>query len=375
MASGSGPDRAEALATGFGEALAVQKNDDIFAQFVESSLANVSQVAGTKTPDTERYYRTAAWRNRGSAGRIPAERLVDDLERLIPLKGVLTRRQWTVLVEALLRLGLSTHVLWLCRLNAVIWELSCEAVDSGTQHSLEVVETRCWSGHNAGDPLLELGHDANATIKNRIQRYVTARVGLNLLLHALEDAGQPWQDKIGVSDAQAPAMDLTGFLAHVVANRTAVAGALQAVTTTSSLRAATNLVVDANPRLLNQLTGFPKNLLEFVRYTLVQLQARDDELKSYDQAYLLYRRTRASNSPLRFQPGPAALILLVHACCASMGAVPASLDDFKWYLGEYGVRAPSGELQGGQTARDLERLGLVVDSPDAGGGRLLVDPF
>jgi hypothetical protein len=51
------------------------------------------------------------------------------------------------------------------------------------------------------------------------------------------------------------------------------------------------------------------------------------------------------------------------------------MDDFRDYLSDYGIYAPAGELQTGRTAKDLARLGLVVDSPDAGGGRLLVNPF
>jgi hypothetical protein len=45
------------------------------------------------------------------------------------------------------------------------------------------------------------------------------------------------------------------------------------------------------------------------------------------------------------------------------------------HLADYGLHAPAGELAGGQVGTDLEKLGLVVDSPDAAGGRLLVAPF
>ena len=69
------------------------------------------------------------------------------------------------------------------------------------------------------------------------------------------------------------------------------------------------------------------------------------------------------------------LVMLVHVCCAENPAIPVSLDDFRHCLGEYGLHAPAGELIDGKTGRDLARLGLVVDSPDAAGGRLLVQPF
>jgi hypothetical protein len=55
--------------------------------------------------------------------------------------------------------------------------------------------------------------------------------------------------------------------------------------------------------------------------------------------------------------------------------MPVSLADFRSHLAEYGLHVPAGELIGGKTGHDLAMLGLVVDSPDAAGGRLLVPPF
>lgn len=69
------------------------------------------------------------------------------------------------------------------------------------------------------------------------------------------------------------------------------------------------------------------------------------------------------------------LVMLVHACCAANPSIPVSLDDFRQRLGEYGLHVPAGELVDGKTGRDLARLGLVIDSPDAAGGLLLVPPF
>ena len=69
------------------------------------------------------------------------------------------------------------------------------------------------------------------------------------------------------------------------------------------------------------------------------------------------------------------LIALVHAVCAAQNGVPASIEDLRDHLEQYGIWAGVGELSQGQTGADLERLGLVIDSPDALGGRLLVAPF
>ncbi len=377
IVSGRGPDRSEALVSRFRDSLRVDRTDDIFARFVEAALEAVEPSAASATRVAAARDQAATWRSRRTRGLVPAERFADDLDRLIETKARLTRRQWTVLVEALLRIGIGMHVLWLCRLNGVVWDLAIRSAEEGTPPSIDEVEALCWQGRDSDDPLLELGRDAEAALKNRIQKYVQARIGLNLLLHVLEDAQLGWEDPLGVprSNDVTPAEALTLFLSHVAANRSTISTTLGAATSTASLRRTANMLADANPRLLGLATGFPKNLLEFARYSLMQLQPGDDELKSYDQAYLLSRKNRATNSPRPVQPGPAALILLVHTCCASLSGMPATLEDFKAHLAEYGLRAPAGELQNGQTARDLEVLGLIVDSPDAGGGRLLVDPF
>lgn len=377
IGSGAGPSDSDGLASRLTNALRVEPGrEDIFAWYVETSLAAIPHDETVAQPP-DIVHRAPAWRRKPSTKRTPAERFVQDLDHLILLKDTLTRRQWTVLVEALLRIGLATHVLWLCRLNACVWELALRATESGEQPSEGHILNTAWAGHDAGDPLLELGRDGNAIIKNRIQSYVQARIGLNLLLHALTDAGCGWSGRLGVAQTgdSTPAGTLSEFLSHVAANRAAIASAVQGPGGLTSLKAAANAIADANPRLMNLVTGFPKNLWEFLRYSLMQIKPKNPELATYDQTYLLHRETRSNNSPRLVRPGPAALILLVHTCCRSAAGAPASLDDFKAHLAEYGLRAPAGELQRGRTARDLEQLGLVVDSPDAGGGRLLVDPF
>jgi hypothetical protein len=120
-------------------------------------------------------------------------------------------------------------------------------------------------------------------------------------------------------------------------------------------------------------SGYTKNLFEFARHSLGQVWAKQADQRSYDLAYLI--AFSGERKPQLVQPGPAMLVVLVHACCAANPSIPVSLDDFRRHLSEYGLHVPAGELVDGKTGRDLAMLGLVVDSPDAAGGRLLVRPF
>src|SRR6185437_10150636 len=115
-----------------------------------------------------------------------------DLEAVIGLKGTLTRRQWTVLVEALLRIGMATHVLWACHLNAKCWEMSLAVAGGTPAPSEDDVEAELWQSHRSVSTFLEVGRDAVPLIKRSLERYLFGRFGLNILLHRLEEAGNPW---------------------------------------------------------------------------------------------------------------------------------------------------------------------------------------
>jgi hypothetical protein len=196
------------------------------------------------------------------------------------------------------------------------------------------------------------------------------------LLCRLDDANVPWPDTrpIGFSGTitQEARSALAAFYSHLHANRHAV----DPTNAGEWLRSRVGQLFDRREDLRVLATcdsGYTKNLYEFARHSLGQVKAKDPDQRCYDLAYLL--AYSGDRKPLPVQPGPAMLVMLVHACCAANPIIPVSLDDFRSHLGEYGLHVPAGELVHGKTGRDLAMLGLVVDSPDAAGGRLLVKPF
>jgi hypothetical protein len=306
----------------------------------------------------------------------PAERFCRDLESVLELKNKLTRRQWTVLVEAVLRIGMGIHILWVCHSNAKCWEMALAAAAGQPVPSESDVEVAIWQSHRDSDSFLEVGRDAVPLIKRALEWHLYGRFGLNLVLHKLQDIGQPWptgqvigfEQTSGKSGPKA----VHEFLTHIATHRASIDA-----DPAGWLRSKCREICDKHLRLVKSDVGFTKNLLEFIRHSLGQIETENPEQKSYDQSYLLANRRKPGS---RFnlwpvQPGPAMLILLVHACHRAQGEIPASLDDLRMHLADYGLHAPAGELAGGQVGTDLEKLGLVVDSPDAAGGRLLVAPF
>jgi len=388
IGGGLGETKGKELVKRMGESLRVDEDDDTFARFVAlafnpstKQLLAYPYLSIGLTGEQLRAFRGTA--NIASA-RSPAERFCMDLEAILLLKNRLTRRQWTVLLEAILRVGLGAHVLWVCYVNTVCWRFVLSVTSGNALPSEIEIEASLWQSHRDTNSFLEFGHNADLLIRRLLEKYVLARFGLNLLFCLLEDAGHPWPlgQAVGYSRTggkSAPSA-IKLFLEHVSNNRAILDAASMSKGGTGVsqwLCATCAMLLEEHSLLAKCQSGFTSNILEFTRYSLGQVETEDPEKKSYDQAYLLANLAggRRRKSLWVTQPGPAMLISLVHACCYAQGDIPATTEDFRSHLADYGLRVPTGELAKGQVGTDLENLGLVIDSPDAAGGRLLVDPF
>ena len=389
IGAGLGPFEGVNLVRQFGDAMLVTADDDIFARFIESALPQgmqgLNQQPGAMPPYQDPAYTieesfARAFRSPGNPRSLsPAERFCQDLPAVLEIKTALTRRQWTVLVESILRIGLGMHVLWTCNANVITWELVLDVASGAPTPTAADIEATIWEGQGQPQALLELGSDAEPIIKRLIERYAFARTGLNLLLCRLHDVGAALGNAVSLGYAAPPSPTapaaIANLLAHVARHRHQIDPSDAGIW----LRRQVTRLFDEGDEskdlrsLAKCRSGYTKNLLEFARHSLGQIKAKEPEQRCYDLAYLL--AYSGERKPLTVHPGPAMLVLLVHGCCRANPQVPASLDDFRRYLREYGLNARAGELVDGKTGRDLSMLGLVIDSPDAAGGRLLVPPL
>jgi hypothetical protein len=376
-----GPVEGGDFARAFAAALAIGPDDDIFARLLDAEILDSLAQLDLSPPGSALDARLGSERARSFRNSVskeilsPAERFCCDLESVILLKQVLTRRQWTVLVESVLRLGLGMHALWVCHINWVAWQIVLRVASGATIPTDQELEKEIWESHYEQRPLLEIGAPATELFARLIENYAYGRLGLNILFHKMQDANVPWSGgTIGLSanPANGAIAQIRTFLNHIAVSRSAIdptdAGAWLKKRLCDLFDQSSDL-----RQLAKCKSTWSRNLIFFARHSLGQIETKDPELRSYDQSYLVASAGRGR--PLRVQPGPAMLITLVHACCKSQHDLPVSLDDFRRHLAAYGLRVPGGELAGGRTGGDLEKLGLVVDSPDAAGGRLLVPPF
>ena len=69
-----------------------------------------------------------------------------------------------------------------------------------------------------------------------------------------------------------------------------------------------------------------------------------------------------------------AILALVH-CCLRDAAGPRSIQRLCKHLAAYGIRVHCDDVNASDLGRRLRMLGLVLDSPDAESGMLLIPPF
>ncbi len=119
--------------------------------------------------------------------------------------------------------------------------------------------------------------------------------------------------------------------------------------------------------------GIGSNLLEFARHVLGQRQAAVPLLRGYDQGYILKKKGSSPSSPWIVSLGPVAVLALVHCALAGMGG-PRSVHRLGQHLEAYGVAVDKHDIARNDLGHQLRMLGLVLDSPDAESGMLLLPP-
>ena len=375
LACGVGPHDFGGTAKDFAKAIDVEEEeDDQLAVFLEQSISELPD-AGRKPIDENWTVPDLTWsqvsyRVGPTDPLSPAEAFAQDLRALLKLKPSLTRRQWCALVESLLRLGLSAHVLWVCRLNCEVWRYALEVLDGSEPPSEDELERRLWSGHLGYGAFLDGGQSSDSYFRRQIESYATARLGLNLLLHTLEDADAGWTLSILSHESLPTAKQINRLLKHIADTRTCLPSDPM-----NWAKSQLGEILDKESSKVSGRSGSPKNLYEFLAHTLRRRPSKDPLLNEHDQGYLLAKLPGPTNAPWVVRPGPVLLLTMCYATWTSMHGAPVTLQHLANRFSYYGVRLSTGDLQDGVIASDLGALGVLVDSPDAGGGRLVLNPF
>jgi hypothetical protein len=204
------------------------------------------------------------------------------------------------------------------------------------------------------------GKPVLSPIKDIASRYLVARLGINLVLWMLVDLGENELRSLNSSDDISKLLELVGRHKDKLIE-------LKIIDKFNDLKNKEAKVISVNQ-------GIGPNLEEFCRYNLGQLVAANQSQRGYDQGFFSQKKSSYSNSPWVLRFGPVAVLAIVY-CCLSEVKGPRSVLRFSEHLTSYGLDLGMDEISNGDLGRKLRMLGLVLDSPDAESGMLLVPPF
>lgn len=333
--------------------LSVADDDDIWAQFISKEIQNWNP------PSIEYKWEHVPFDyeilpDDVKSLKIPARQFVQDLENVLNLKESLNRRQWISLIESILRIGTTSHVMWICCIHDVIWKKITNALNGESDckdvaNDLSMPTQGFWVHGSKALPLL----------RDIVRNYYIARIGINLILHTLCEKG------IEVDDKSLTSTYGIKSIIETIENTTI---------DSSKFWDRFHEILDKEPRQLACSKGVPGNIYEFLRYALGKRQTAEGELRNYDQGYFLRKRGSYSASPWIVSMGPVSVIALVH-CCTALSPTPKTVVDFCEHLGNYGIYINANNVPSSELGSTLRNLGLVVDSPDAEGGMIVTSPF
>ncbi|WP_127556696.1 hypothetical protein [Saccharospirillum alexandrii] len=340
------------------DAMSVGEDDDVFARWLgQETQAWNSPATWELAPVPSIEVATLSRKDFDSIRFLPSRQFTHDLRAVIHAKGAMTRRQWTSLLESILRLGAATHVIWLCDVQARIWRCLSDAYENSEPISEPEVRAQIFP---SSPHYMTYGGKALPGFRDRASNYLAARLGINTLLWSLEQAGAAFEGNLCSSK------DITELCHHIQSNK----GALIEAGTMEDLVE----IREREARALNCRKGIGSNLLEFARHALGQRQTAIHLLRGYDQGYVLKKKGNSPSSPWIVSLGPVSVLALVH--CALFGMVgPRSIHRLAQHLADYGIAIDRHDIAHNDLGQQLRMLGLVLDSPDAESGMLLLPPF
>lgn len=343
-------------------ALAVTERDDVWARWVDSELANWRQPQGnpfTLQPLVQAWP-SAFQATDGRDLQYPAKQFVRDLAAIISVKPQMTRRQWTSLLEAVLRVASAAHVMWLTEVNHRIWSriyAALRAQAGSTGESIGAADVATYPSVLAYFPY---GSAAMDKAKVLVSKYLYARLGVNAVLWGLDDIGQSFNTPLSSEAA-------VEQLARLVERNRLALQQAGVLATWLDLQ-------ESEARTLSCAKGIGSNMLEFVRHCIGQRQTARDVLRGYDQGYSIRKKSNDARARWIVGLGPVAVIAMAHCCLYETGGA-RSVHRLCDHLSRYGILINKDEVAASDLGQKLRLLNLVLDSPDAESGMLVIPPF
>lgn len=343
-------------------ALSVDENDDVWARFLQQefeSWRNKETLNAWATPrKLESDAAAVAWHKSGTD--IPAGQFKKDFLRILSLKKHLTRRQWISMLESIVRLGAASHTLWVCKVNIECFQLLRNTLAGSAVPDIQEIN----DSFGLSESFWRYGQHSASTIKELATGFIKARAGINLILHQLDEI-----DGINLQTDCLSNLESIAELVKMLGQKEN-----REYFNQDRFRGNYQDVIESDQRIVTGRKGTPNNIMEFLRHVLGQRQTNEDGLDSYDQGYYLAKKGNYSSAPWFVSLGPVSVLALVHACTYNAHG-PRTIDNLCQHLREYGIEIAPQDVADSMLGKTLRNLGLVLDSPDAEGGMVLINPF
>jgi hypothetical protein len=290
----------------------------------------------------------------------PSQTFTKDLKSVIELKTRLTRRQWISMLESLLRIGSSAHIMWMCVLNKKIAGVFETALSENKVWTKEMLVNEL----SQKEAFWSLGQPTSKTIQEFVRDYVIGRCSINLLFWTLQDKHN---------------LDTSKLKLQSVDDIVVLASKMNAIAESETFdrhgyRENLSSILEADPKITSGKKGTSKNLLEFLSSVNRQRQTSEAGLESYDQGFYNRKKGNYKTAPWITGLGPASILTMVH-CTVSESKGPRTISDLMTQLRKYGLDANYQQSNNDSFQKMLRSLGLVIDSPDAEGGMIINSPF
>lgn len=349
-------------------AVMVSDADDLFARFITEKTDAALQdhldvrVADKLLPDAYRHGRECfmpqAVRNRIAVA--PFKRFADDIRAVLSVKPCVSRRQFMAMLESILRIGTSAHVLWMCNINRRL-EKDLFAFFKGGEG--EFTDAQLFDALNMpSSGILSYGINFQSRMKEFFKAYEQSTKRLSFLLYRLKEVASLPCETYDWSSPEAFVRSVNAINGYIKENPAFL---------TEYEADFSRHYLDAIKKYTLKVDCQATHLLRFVQTALSQNnQPSSERYSRYDQSYLLRHRTHSNRSAVIVNAGAVTLMSLVHACsCNNSTVLLSNLVDA---LLAYGVTIPPGEIT--ETFKmQLRELGLTIDSPDAESGMVLQD--
>ena len=349
-------------------AVMVSDADDLFARFITEKTDAALQdhldvrIANKLSPDAYRYGRECFMpqtvRNRIAVA--PFKRFADDIRAVLSVKPCVSRRQFMAMLESILRIGTSAHVLWMCNINRRL-EKDLFALFNGGEG--EFTDAQLFDALNMpSSGILSYGINFQSRMKEFFKAYERSTKRLSFLLYRLKEVASLPRETYDWSSPEAFVRSVNAINGYIKANPAFL---------TEYEADFSRHYLDAIKKYTLKVDCQATHLLRFVQTALSQNnQPSSERYSRYDQSYLLRHRTHSNRSAVIVNAGAVTLMSLVHACsCNNSTVLLSNLVDA---LLAYGVAIPPGEITE-KFKMQLRELGLTIDSPDAESGMVLQD--